>query len=184
MIFVSVGSQLPFDRLVRTVDEWAERNQRVEVFAQIGRSSYRPRRLQWSCTLDPPEFQRRIEDAHAVIAHAGMGTILKAWELGKPILVMPRRAELGEVLNDHQVSTARRLAEQGRIAVAMDELQLVGQLDSLGRLRPSARIAGQASPELIGALASFVRGGGLGIAGTPGGAAAGALPPVPTGGQA
>jgi UDP-N-acetylglucosamine transferase subunit ALG13 len=159
MILLTVGSQLPFDRMVRTVDEWAEGNQGVEVFAQIGQSTYRPRRLRWQPALDPPEFQRRLEDATAVIAHAGMGTILKAWELGKPIIVMPRRAELGEVLNDHQVATARRLQELGRIAVAFDEADLWRQLDSLRHLRPAERIADRASPSLLYALSAFVHGG-------------------------
>lgn len=158
MILVTVGSQLPFDRMVRTVDEWAEGQRDVEVFAQIGRSTYRPRRLEWEAALDPSEFQRRIERATAVVAHAGMGTILKAWELGKPIVVMPRRAELGEVVNDHQLATARRLQEQGRIAVALDEADLWRQLDALGHLRPAERISGHASPSLLNALTAFVHG--------------------------
>ncbi len=37
MIFVTVGEQLPFDRLVRAVDEWAAASGK-EVFAQIGNS--------------------------------------------------------------------------------------------------------------------------------------------------
>jgi UDP-N-acetylglucosamine transferase subunit ALG13 len=171
MILVTVGTQMPFDRLVRTIDEWVGRNRHVEAFAQIGRSTYQPSRIQWVREMDPPDFERRIRAASAVVAHAGMGTIIRAWELGKPILVMPRRAELGEHRNDHQVATARRLQAQGRIAVAFDEADLVRQLDSLGHLRPSDRITGHASPELIRALAAFVQGIGV-DAGTP--------PPGPT----
>ena len=40
MIFVTVGSQLPFDRLVRAVDDWAAGNGGAAAFAQIGASSY------------------------------------------------------------------------------------------------------------------------------------------------
>ena len=35
MIFVTVGAQLPFDRLVDTVDAWAGRKGDTEVLAQI-----------------------------------------------------------------------------------------------------------------------------------------------------
>ena len=35
-IFATVGTQLPFDRLIRGLDSWAECNPEVEVFAQIG----------------------------------------------------------------------------------------------------------------------------------------------------
>lgn len=36
MIFVTVGHQTPFDRLIRLVDRWAEENMRHDLFAQIG----------------------------------------------------------------------------------------------------------------------------------------------------
>lgn len=159
MILVTVGTQMPFDRLVRTIDEWAGSNRQVEAFAQIGQSSYRPKRLPWVHDLKPTDFQNRIESASVVVAHAGMGTILKAWELGKPILVMPRRADLGEHRNDHQVATARRFHAQGRIAVAFDEAELRRQLDALAQLRPTERITTQASTSLLNALANFVCGG-------------------------
>jgi UDP-N-acetylglucosamine transferase subunit ALG13 len=170
MILVTVGTQMPFDRLVRTIDEWAGTNRDVEAFAQIGQSSYQPKRLQWVHDLDPPAFEQHIESATAVVAHAGMGTILKALELGKPIIVMPRRADLGEHRNDHQLATARRLQALGRIAVAFDEADLRRQLDSLNRLRASERITRHASPSLINALAAFVHGDGnaAGGAGEPG----------------
>ena len=42
MIFVTVGTQLPFDRLIRAVDNWAKAAGRRDVFAQIGPASYRP----------------------------------------------------------------------------------------------------------------------------------------------
>ncbi len=59
-----------------------------------------------------------MQAATAIVAHAGMGTILTALEMGKPLLVMPRRAALGEHRNDHQLATASRFAELGRVKVA------------------------------------------------------------------
>jgi UDP-N-acetylglucosamine transferase subunit ALG13 len=105
VIFVTVGSSEPFDRLVRAVDEWAGLRGRSDVFAQIGHSDYQPKHIQCSKFLDPSEFRTRFNNAQFVVAHAGMGSIITALEIGKPIVVMPRRAHLGETRSDHQVAT-------------------------------------------------------------------------------
>src|SRR5262245_61048293 len=129
MIFVTVGAQMPFDRLIRAVDEWAATCGRSDIFAQIGPSNYRPRHIRATRFIDPPEFRERVEAARVVVAHAGMGSILTALELGKSIIVMPRRGDLKETRNDHQVATARHLLAQGRVLVAFDEQQLLELLD-------------------------------------------------------
>jgi len=158
MIFVTVGAQMPFNRLVRTVDQWAVRCRRSDVFAQIGPTNWRPSHIQWTQFLDPAEFKRCFQDAQVVVAHAGVGSIIAALELDKPLLVMPRRADLKETRNDHQVATARRFLEQGRIAAAFDEWELMDKLDHLDNLRAAAHISGQASPQLIGAIQAFIHG--------------------------
>ena len=90
MILVTVGTELPFNRLVRVVDEWALATGRQDVFAQIGETDWRPKHIAWSKFLQPTEFARRFAEAEIVVAHAGMGTILSALQWEKPILVMPR----------------------------------------------------------------------------------------------
>ena len=154
MIFVTVGTQLPFDRLIRTVDTWAGKTG-ADVFAQIGPGTYLPQHGAWTRSLPVDECHKRVAEAQVVVAHAGMGSILTALQLGKPILVMPRLAALGEHRNDHQVATARHFREQGRIQVAFDEAELEAELAKLGELRPGTRIAHTASPSLIAALRGF-----------------------------
>lgn len=155
-IFVTVGTDLPFNRLVRVVDEWAGANGRTDVFAQIGETDWQPAHIGWSKFIQPPEFTRRFAEADVVVAHAGMGTILSALQFEKPILVMPRRARLGEQRNEHQLATARRLSELGKVNVAMDEAELRAMLDGLGNLRPREKIGAYASPELVSALREFI----------------------------
>lgn len=135
MIFVTVGGQLPFDRLVHTVDQWARRLQREDVFAQVGKSSNPPDYIQWKRFLSPPDFQSKAREAQVIIAHAGMGSILTALEFGKPIVVMPRRAHLGEHRNDHQWATVKHLGRGVDISVAADEDELDGLLGRLAELR-------------------------------------------------
>ena len=158
MIFVTVGTQGQFNRLIRTVDKWAELRGRKDVFAQTGRSDYSPSHISSKPFITPSEFRRNVEAAYVVIAHAGMGSIITALELGKHIIVMPRRAELWEHRSDHQVATAKRFAEQGRIEVAFNERELLEKLDLLGDLLEGPRLDAHASPDLINAIRAFING--------------------------
>jgi len=53
-----------------------------------------------------------------VISHGGIGTILSALEYMKPIIVIPRRKEYGEIIDDHQFETTRELENEGIIKAA------------------------------------------------------------------
>lgn len=158
MIFVTVGHQMPFDRLVRAVDEWAAAAGRRDVFAQIGETDFRPSHIAHAAKIDPPEFRRRMEQADTVIAHAGMGTILTALELGTPILVVPRLGRLMETRNDHQVATAQRFKALGKVEVAMDESELPDALRRLTGKRRNPTIQAQASDRLLACVRGFITG--------------------------
>lgn len=148
MIFITVGEQLPFDRLIRTVDEWAGTNNK-EVFAQIGRSDLKPSHIEYKKFLTPQEFSDRLLKAELVIAHAGMGTIISALEKKKPILVMPRQAILGEVRNEHQSATARRFLALDCVSVAFDEFELMAKLECLDQLVTCKKKESAGSSQLI-----------------------------------
>jgi UDP-N-acetylglucosamine transferase subunit ALG13 len=159
VIFVTVGTQLPFDRLVTAVDRWAGHAQPVShVFAQIGPTELQPRHIEWRDFIGPPECQRRMREADVIVAHAGMGTILSALELGKPLVVMPRRAALGEHRNEHQLATARWLAESRGVSVAFDERELAHKLDAADRLGGGERISEYAGDDFIRALRALIQG--------------------------
>ena len=158
MIFVTVGAQMPFDRLIRRVDEWAGERGRDDVYAQIGPSDYRAHNIETTRFLSPPEFRRRVESATAIVAHAGMGTIITALQLAKPLLVMPRLGELGETRNDHQTATARRFCESQRILASFTEADLLRLLDEVEAMSTDARISDRASPELLERVRRFTFG--------------------------
>ena len=159
VIFVTVGAQMPFDRLIGAVDKWAAMHDRSDIFAQIGPSDFLPRCIQVTRFIDPPEFRKCIDAASLVVGHAGMGSIITALELGRPIIVMPRRSDLGETRNDHQVATARRFLELGRVLVALNEKQLYGLLNQSESLSANERISREASAPLISALRNFIEHG-------------------------
>jgi UDP-N-acetylglucosamine transferase subunit ALG13 len=157
MIFVTVGTDGPFDRLITAVDGWAQETARTDVVAQIGRSKLRPQAMRWQEFLDPLQFKEHFAAAELVIAHAGMGTILSALRYEKPLLVLPRRATLGEQRNEHQMATARRLAEMGKVNVAFDVAELLARLQNVQELTvPKDRTGPYAEPRLIDAIHEFI----------------------------
>ena len=155
MIFVTVGAQMSFDRLVGWVDDWAAKREREDVVAQIGPSDFTPRQLRVIPFMSPPEFRARLEAADIVVAHAGMGSILNALELGKPILVVPRHGEWDETRNDHQIATARRLGDEGLVRVADTPEEFERVLDEMEGATSGARIAREAQPQLIDRLKGY-----------------------------
>jgi len=147
---------MPFDRLVRAVDDWARQNNRNDVFAQIGKTDYRPATIKFQQFLSPAEFDVRMREATGIVAHAGTGTIIAAAQLGKPLLVMPRLARLQETRNDHQVPTMKHFADRGYVLAANDEHELAQRMHELELFRPKATIGGAASDQLITALRRFI----------------------------
>jgi len=158
VILVSVGSQAPFDRLIRAVDEWARLRGRSDVCAQIANGRYSPKHIGFIDFVDPSEFKRLVRNAQILVAHAGMGSIILALELGKPAVVMPRRACFRETRNDHQVAAAKYFGEQGRIIVAADEQEISEKLDYALTVHETERIDTKASPQLIGTIQAFLDG--------------------------
>jgi UDP-N-acetylglucosamine transferase subunit ALG13 len=158
---MTVGSVLPFDRLVQAVDSWAGRNGREDLFGQIGQARYQPKHMEWKSLLEPLEFRRRFAEAELIIAHAGIGTILTAMELCKPLVIMPRRAALHEHTSDHQMATAKRFTEERGIAVAYDEASLHAQLDHIDRIRPLSNGETANLDALVNVIRNFINGQGI-----------------------
>lgn len=141
MVFLTVGTQFPFDRLVRGIDKALSQDPlEFEIFGQIGDSTYQPQNFKAVPTLDKPEFDRIMSESSAVIGHAGIGTIKWALDSHKPLLVMPRLAKYGEVVNNHQVGIARRFADLGLLLTAEDENGLLAKLRELKSFSPRQRV--------------------------------------------
>lgn len=160
MIFVTVGTQLPFDRLLSAMNSWASRNQTTQVLAQTGASKARFSHLQTVARLNHADFSLRFEAAHLVVAHAGMGTILTAAELGKPIILMPRLAKFGEHRNDHQLDTAAEMSRLSNVTIAHDGDALHQALDAATqegqRSVSPCQIGGHTCDRLVEEIRGFV----------------------------
>ncbi|MFX0139595.1 MAG: glycosyltransferase [Candidatus Hodarchaeota archaeon] len=156
MKLVVTGTQLPFNRLIRTVDEWADKTKTKDVFAQIGQTDYKPKYIEWENFISPEIFRKTFEKADIIISHAGMGTILSALEMGKPILILPRLKKYNEHRNDHQIATAKSFLLMNAIDVAFNENELVDKLNSLDKIKNKKKITPNASNQLLKTLSDFI----------------------------
>ena len=161
MIFVTVGSVTPFDRLVRCVDEWGRRNPSADVLAQIGSGTFVPQHCRHVRELPPEEYAQAFASAELVVAHAGMGTIIKAVELNKPTFLLPRLGRLQETRNDHQSATLERFESLSMISAATSEEALVRLLNDYARdpaqfVNPPPPRDSRPQRDLIEFVSSFV----------------------------
>ena len=140
MIFLTVGTQFPFDRLVRAIDDIFDKSLAdEELFAQIGETSYRPRNFESVASLEKRVFDNYVKQASGIIGHAGIGTITMALCNHKPLLVMPRLKRYREVVNDHQLAIAKKFSELGHILVAYDVKDLPDGIKKLKNFIPRER---------------------------------------------
>lgn len=132
IIFISVGQQLPFDRLLILVDNYFKNNQifNVEIFAQIGNSSFFSPNIRTKKYISEMEFIEHFKKSNLIISHGGMGNIIKILEDNKSAILMPRIAENNEHRNNHQISTLNYYKQDIGLNVAFNESELHELLDN------------------------------------------------------
>lgn len=83
-----------------------------EVLWQTGSTDIRDLPIAASPLLPPETLQAAMCSADVVISHAGVGSALSVLALGRRPVLVPRRAEHGEHVDDHQVQIAQELADR------------------------------------------------------------------------
>lgn len=130
-VLVSVGTDHHrFDRLVDWIDSWTAANPGVRVVVQRGTA--RPPATAESVDLVP--YDRMVElmdEADAVVVQGGPAGILDARGAGKLPIVVPRRPDLDEHVDGHQITFARWMAERGQVLLAESEDDLHRLLDRI-----------------------------------------------------
>ena len=125
MIFVTVGtSSWDFTRLVKEMDRIAGEIDE-EVVIQLSDIEYEPQNAKYFRFTSKEEIEGLYETARVVVSHAGVGSIISTLKHSKPGIVVPRRKEYGELVDDHQVEIARELEKERRIKVVwnMEDLE-------------------------------------------------------------
>lgn len=141
VIFVTVGThEQPFDRLVKAVDDLVASGVIGEpVFVQTGYSTYEPRHCEWSRFVPASRMKELMAGADVVVTHGGPSSFIEALAAGKAPVVVPRRADLGEHVNDHQADFVRVVArQQGGIVPCYDVAKLPQAIDKARALSKDA----------------------------------------------
>lgn len=114
MIFITVGTQLPFDRLMNLFTEWQEYSGYAgDVVAQVGEGShFTSSRIKVIDSLSSDQYYHWFSRADGVVSHAGMGSILSCLDYSKRGVFLPRKYALGEHRNDHQLDTVNAFERQ------------------------------------------------------------------------
>ncbi len=137
-IFVAVGFEnFPFDRLIRVIDEGVQKGViPPPVLMQIGHSNYKPRFCPWQRFLSFDQFFSNLKKADILVSHAGVGTTLLAFSLGKVPILFPRQAKYREHVDDHQREFAQKMVEQKKILAAEEGPELLRLIQDYDALVP------------------------------------------------
>lgn len=123
MIFVTVGThEQQFDRLVKAVDDLIlDKVINEPVYVQTGYSTFEPTHCDHSRFVSYTQMKEYMKAADVVITHGGPSSFIEAMAAGKVPVVVPRRGDLQEHVNNHQVDFVRTVAErQGGIIPVFD----------------------------------------------------------------
>lgn len=128
MIFVTVGThEQPFNRLVECIDNLKKDGViEEEVIIQTGYSTYEPKCCTWKKLFPFQEMTRLVNEARIVITHGGPSSFIMPLQVGKTPIVVPRKYEFNEHVNDHQVAFSKAVAER------MGTIYVVEDMDKLG----------------------------------------------------
>lgn len=135
MIFVSLGTQdKPFNRIIDYIlklKEEIKELEDIEIVFQIGQTKLseeekskieklnekiknkEDKNITVFNMLKPEEMKKYIINSSIVITHAGVGTIMECIENNKDIIVLPRKEENGEHVNNHQEEIAYEMEKNG-----------------------------------------------------------------------
>lgn len=106
LIFLTVGTQLPFDRLVNYALRYLQDYENVKFILQVGKNGVCPEDIECYQEIEHKKYNEILSKVDLIVAHCGMGVILTAAEIGKPIICCPRDASKNEHRNNHQFDTA------------------------------------------------------------------------------
>lgn len=151
MIFVTVGSTMPFDELLQEIDRLAgEDALGEEVLCQTGHSGYEPRHCRFF--RFEKGLDRHFEAASLLVVHGGTGSVLQALLLGKPFVTLANPRSDG----DHQAEFLERLSEQTPFLWSRDVGELLALIERARAARP-APLALSTRSELVDDMLSLLR---------------------------
>lgn len=139
LVFATVGATLPFDRLVRDVEQAKAAGLLPEhVIVQTGLGGHRPAGVEEVRETIPfAEVQDILSRADIVVCHGGTGSLITALREGCRVIAVPRLFELGEHYDDHQLEITAAFAERGLLTVVRPGTSFAEALAAARALEPT-----------------------------------------------
>lgn len=130
MIFVTVGThEQPFNRLLEYIDKLKEDGIiSDDVTMQTGFSTYEPVYCKWKKLYPFSEMSKLISEASIVVTHGGPSSFIMPLRIGKIPVVVPRKKEYGEHVNNHQIDFCREVAKRQKNIIEVEDLKLLGKI--------------------------------------------------------
>jgi UDP-N-acetylglucosamine transferase subunit ALG13 len=129
LVLCTVGTDFhPFDRLIQWLGSWQPAADEVDILVQSGTSRPVPG-LRCRSYMTVEEMDAAIAVAVAVVCHGGPATIMQARHAGLVPLVVPRRPELGEHVDGHQLRFTSWMAKRAQVVCVESEVELHTALD-------------------------------------------------------
>jgi UDP-N-acetylglucosamine transferase subunit ALG13 len=107
----------------------------TEVLWQTGDTDVSDFGIEGRAEIPELELSEAMAAADLVVAHAGVGAALAAFEVGKCPLLVPRRLARGEHVDDHQIQIAAELAGRGLAVTAEADRITLDDLRAAARRR-------------------------------------------------
>lgn len=129
MIFVTVGThEQPFNRLIKCMDDLKKDEIILEdVIIQTGYGTYEPKYCRWQKLFPYQEMIKLVDEARIVITHGGPSSFIMPLQIGKTPVVVPRKHEFNEHVNDHQVSFSKAVAERMGTIIVVEDVDKLGE---------------------------------------------------------
>lgn len=131
MIFVTVGThEQSFDRLLKCIDKMIEDGKiNEEVICQKGFTDYEPKNYKAEKLLPYEKMQENIENARIVVTHGGPASFLEPLKYGKIPVVVPRKKEFNEHVNNHQLEFSKEVEKRMKnIIVAETDEEIIDSI--------------------------------------------------------
>lgn len=129
MILVTVGThEQPFNRLVKCIDNLKKNGLiQEDVTIQTGYSTYEPKYCTWQKLYPYQEMVKLVDAARIVITHGGPSSFIMPLQVGKTPIVVPRRHEFNEHVNNHQISFSKSVAERMGTIIVVEDIDKLGE---------------------------------------------------------
>jgi UDP-N-acetylglucosamine transferase subunit ALG13 len=125
LILGVTGTGIGFERLVSALADYARSRPEERIWLQHGPTPL-PSGVEGRSLVSRAEMLELMRAADVIVCHGGSGTLFDALMTGHVPVVVPRRHQLGEHVNDHQLELPEALQSQGR-AIVVRELAKLGE---------------------------------------------------------